>query len=120
MDKVREWGRAWEQLNRDKYAARAAHRRALKQDMSEFDRFVFVHAVELCTLRHAVTGGFWHVDHVTPIAWGGTHAAENLQVVPAHWNLAKRDRHNEYYFQRSSGAPLEVPTPPHAQSKGTQ
>lgn len=95
---VRAWGRAWAQLNKEKYAARAEHRRKLKSHMSEFDRFVMREAAKLCGLRQAVTRIEWQIDHVVPLAKGGTHAADNLQVVPAAWNAAKRDRHCGKYF----------------------
>lgn len=95
---VQAWGRAWAQLNKEKYAARAEHRRKLKAHMSEFDRFVMHEAAKLCILRQAVTRIAWQIDHVIPLAKGGDHAAENLQVVPATWNAAKRDRHCSRYF----------------------
>ena len=34
----------------------------------------------------------FHVDHITPIAKGGHDIWENMQVVTAHYNLAKQDR----------------------------
>lgn len=97
-DQVRAWGRAWAQLNKEKYAKRAEHRRRLKCDMSELDRFVMQEAASLCGLRNASTGFDWQIDHITPLSKGGTHAADNLQVVPAKWNAAKRDHHCEKYF----------------------
>jgi hypothetical protein len=39
--------------------------------------------------------GGWSVDHTTPLAKGGTHHEENLQVVPSAWNCRKGDRHRE-------------------------
>lgn len=98
MDAVRSWGRAWAQLNKEKYSSRAEHRRKLKEKMSEFDRFVMQEASALCVTREKVTGVNWQIDHITPLSKGGTHAAENLQVVPAAWNAAKRDHHCEKYF----------------------
>jgi 5-methylcytosine-specific restriction endonuclease McrA len=95
---VRAWGRAWAQLNKEKYAKRAEHRRRLKDSMSEFDRFVMHEAAVLCGLRGDVTKIDWQIDHIVPLSKGGTHAAENLQVVPAVWNAAKRDHHCEKYF----------------------
>jgi len=95
---VRAWGRAWAQLNKEKYAKRAEHRRRLKDRMSEFDRFVMHEAAVLCGLRCDVTKIDWQIDHIVPLSKGGTHAAENLQVVPAAWNAAKRDHHCEKYF----------------------
>lgn len=97
-DQVRAWGRAWTQLNKEKYAARAEHRRNLKAHMSEFDKFVMQEAAKLCVLRQVTTRFAWQIDHVVPLAKGGTHAAENLQVVPAAWNAAKRDRNCDRYF----------------------
>lgn len=97
-ESVRAWGRAWAQLNKEKYEVRAEHRRKLKAHMSEFDRFVMQEAAKLCILRQAATQIAWQIDHVTPLAKGGNHAAENLQVVPATWNAAKRDRHCGRYF----------------------
>lgn len=37
-----------------------------------------------------MTGEKWHVDHVVPLACGGWHHHENLQVIPARWNCQKR------------------------------
>ena len=36
----------------------------------------------------------FHVDHTVPISKGGTHSPENLQIVPAKWNLQKGNRHS--------------------------
>ena len=106
-NKVRAWGRAWCQLNKEKYALRAEHRRKLKIFMTELDVLAMKEAALLCELRGQVTGFLWQIDHITPLSKGGTHAAENLQVVPAKWNAAKRDRHSEKYFGWVSGAPTE-------------
>jgi 5-methylcytosine-specific restriction endonuclease McrA len=97
-EKVRAWGRVWSQLNKEKYAKRAEHRRRLKNRMSEFDRFVMHEAAFLCGLRRDATKINWQIDHIVPISKGGTHAAKNIQVVPAAWNAAKRDHHCKKYF----------------------
>jgi 5-methylcytosine-specific restriction endonuclease McrA len=36
----------------------------------------------------------FHVDHIIPVSKGGTHSPENLQIVPAKWNLQKGNRHS--------------------------
>ena len=36
----------------------------------------------------------FHVDHIVPVSKGGTHSPENLQIVPAKWNLQKGNRHS--------------------------
>ena len=34
-----------------------------------------------------------HVDHTTPLSMGGEHAPWNMEVVPASWNCAKKNKH---------------------------
>ena len=40
----------------------------------------------------------WAVDHIVPLNKGGLHKLSNLQVVPATWNSAKRDRNCDTYW----------------------
>ena len=47
---------------------------------------------KIYALRDALTaqsGLVFHVDHIIPISKGGSHTWENLQVVPAFYNLSK-------------------------------
>jgi len=37
----------------------------------------------------------FHVDHIIPVSRGGLHTPDNLQVVPAKWNLRKNNRNTE-------------------------
>ena len=37
-----------------------------------------------------------HVDHIKPLAKGGQHTADNLQIVPADLNLRKNDKEGKY------------------------
>ena len=37
----------------------------------------------------------FQVDHTTPLSRGGKHEPNNLQVVPATWNLRKNNRNTE-------------------------
>jgi 5-methylcytosine-specific restriction endonuclease McrA len=39
-------------------------------------------------------GVTFHVDHVVPISKGGQHTPDNLQIVPAKWNLQKSNKNN--------------------------
>jgi len=88
----------WAGANKPYFAAARAIRRALFREATDFDRFVFIEAAELAALRKRVTGGVWHVDHITPVSRGGTSTATNLQVVPASWNWKKSNKHTERFF----------------------
>ena len=45
--------------------------------------------------RNSATTIEWQVDHIVPIAVGGLHIPENLQVVPKAWNTSKRHLNSE-------------------------
>ena len=44
------------------------------------------------------TGYDWHVDHIVPLSNGGLHTLNNLQVVPATWNLEKNNKNCDRYW----------------------
>jgi len=46
----------------------------------------------------------FHVDHVTPLSKGGKHIPENLQIVPAKWNLSKSNNNNDRFPYNTSTA----------------
>lgn len=64
----------------------------------ELSLFVLSEAYKLAKQRRAATGKFWEVDHVIPVAHGGTNRYDNLQVVPKSWNRQKSHRNTEKYF----------------------
>lgn len=80
-----------------------AHRRRLKIQKhvsTELDNFVFEEAIKLRELRNKSTNVLWHVDHIVPINHkeaSGLHNAYNIQVVPAEWNLKKKNRNMEVF-----------------------
>ena len=82
--------------NKDKVAAFAAERRALKFRatirLTELDKFVIDEMYNLAQLRTEQTGFEWHVDHIVPLTKGGLHKPTNLQVVPGTWNLSKHNK----------------------------
>lgn len=79
-------------------AIRNKKRRHLLKGLDEFDKFVLQEAHYLRMARDKTTGFEWHVDHIIPVKHGGTSKYNNLQVVPAIWNLRKQARHSERYF----------------------
>ena len=74
-------------------------------ELSELDLFVQKEATNLCKLRELSTGIKWHVDHIVPLNYKeacGLHNAFNLQVVPALWNIRKKNRNMDTYFNNWS------------------
>lgn len=59
---------------------------------SEDDLWVIEEASALARLREQMLGGAWHVDHVIPLKGrvvSGFHLPDNIQVVPAEYNIQK-------------------------------
>lgn len=88
----------WAEQNKDYYTADRAYRRAIERNLDEFGKFVLREAVALSRIREQFTGFKWHVDHVVPITKGGTSNPDNIQVVPATWNIRKGNKHMQRYF----------------------
>ena len=92
----------WRAENKNKINAGASNRRAkmfgatiymTKEDKAKI--------AELYTIAKDATKLFgydWAVDHIVPLNKGGLHKLTNLQVVPAIWNSAKRDRNCDTYW----------------------
>lgn len=69
--------------------------------ISELDEFVISEAIKLRVLREKHLGIKWHVDHIVPINAKnacGLHNANNIQVVPARWNMQKCNRTMDTFF----------------------
>lgn len=88
----------WARANTAYRHAQTLKRRAEAHTLSAFDFWVLQEAILLARQREAVVGGKWHVDHVQPVAKGGTSEHHNIQVVPALWNRRKSDKHAKRLF----------------------
>ena len=98
--KTAHYNRHYRELNRESCMARNKARRAAKANAipkwyGELDTLVMEEAYSLCLIRTAETGINWHMDHMIPLradAVCGLHVWNNIQVIPARMNLAKRNR----------------------------
>jgi hypothetical protein len=63
--------------------------------LTELDKFVIEEIYNLAKVRTEQIGFDWHVDHIKPLSKGGLHKPTNLQVVPATWNLQKKNNNEE-------------------------
>lgn len=88
--------------NRDIKAAKDARRRARKKKAS-----VYLNKREEQIIKQIYSyrirlenklGIKFHVDHIIPLSKGGLHHPLNLQVVPAVWNMRKKNTHTERWL----------------------
>jgi len=86
-EKKRALSAKWAKDNPGKHNAKGAKRRALvkKQTPSWYDH-------QMVTEIYEVASEFgYHVDHIVPLAKGGLHSHENLQLLTPAENLSKSD-----------------------------
>lgn len=85
-----------------KRSLRYQHKRRRQEVVqTEFDQFVMDEAMELRLMRQNQVGGEWHIDHTVPLNHPkacGLHNGFNIQVVPAYWNIQKRNHHMRRFF----------------------
>jgi hypothetical protein len=75
----------------DPYSSRARTMRAEELLTHAGDPAIAAVYAQVPALEEAL-GIKLHVDHVLPLARGGSHTASNLQIIPAHVNLKKNDK----------------------------
>jgi hypothetical protein len=84
--------REWKRQNRARVYEACARRRALKR-ATAVERVDFAAVVAawdgLCGICGEVVDGQYHFDHRVPLAAGGTHTADNIQIAHPLCNLKK-------------------------------
>ena len=91
---------AWRDENRGAYNALCARTREVRslrvpKWLSDDCHWLIKEIYDLAELRTNLFGFPWHVDHVIPLQGkkvSGLHVPWNLQVVPATYNLRKKNR----------------------------
>jgi ribosomal protein L37AE/L43A len=84
----------WASENRDKKNAAESRRRArkLEQTPSDASEKKIAWFFQVATNLTEATGEPWHVDHIQPLAHGGLHHENNLQVLSGSENMQKGDK----------------------------
>jgi hypothetical protein len=86
-EKVKQWKAKDRAEHKNRINADNAKRRAqLKTELTP--EIIQMYALRDFYIAMSL-GESFHVDHITPLAKGGIHSADNLQVIPAIDNLRK-------------------------------
>lgn len=97
-DRMRELLRAWKKANPEK---RRRHRNSAESNKR---RRKYLRELQggKCAICAQKLGADVHIDHIVPLAAGGSNRRSNLQLVHPACNYAKRD-HDPIDFSRSLG-----------------
>jgi hypothetical protein len=99
--------RMYRQTNKGKINALvAARKQHIKQRTPSWvgkkEMWLIKEIYDLASLRTKMTGRQWHVDHIVPLQGkvvSGLHIPENMQVIPAIINIAKKNKFEIEYGQ---------------------
>tara|TARA_R110000764_G_scaffold37623_1_gene83607 strand:+ start:20 stop:535 length:516 start_codon:yes stop_codon:yes gene_type:complete len=98
-EKRKVYIKAYNEANRGKLNAYAKTYQANKQKnnciISSEDKQMARWVYTMSSKLSKTTDIEWNVDHIKPLSKGGTHSLDNLQIVPATWNLQKNNTHEE-------------------------
>jgi hypothetical protein len=92
-EKHNEYNKIYYTNNKEKFFNNNAKRRAIKQDQLHPDRDAIIEQNLYITARKLFneTGVKYHVDHIWPLAKGGPHHHDNLQVITSDINNSKNN-----------------------------
>lgn len=79
----------WKKDNKGKVNADTAKRRATKLNQTPILLQEEKYQIEMIYKKAQELGKNWHVDHIRPLAKGGLHHPDNLQIAAKKYNLEK-------------------------------
>ena len=101
-EKIAKYRKVYGKENKEKIASHNVKRRELQINleaiMTKEEVENYKNLVKIRDEATALFGYQWHIDHTTPLSQGGTNAIDNLEVVPASWNLEKNNRHSQSFW----------------------
>lgn len=92
--------KAYYEANREKELARKKARQVSKAAMRPIVNRLMVQQRGKCAVCHADILANFHVDHILPLALGGTHDEKNLQLLCPSCNLKKHAKHPVEFMQQ--------------------
>jgi hypothetical protein len=106
-EKVKEHNRTWPKLNPDKKRSKDHRRRAQKlqsgESFSASDiREILAAQKHKCAYCSKSIRKKYHIDHITPLAKGGSNGRKNIQLTCVDCNLEKWS-HDPLVFARKKG-----------------
>lgn len=103
-EKRRAIGRAWASRNRDSAKENTAKRRAVIKSSGVLSKGIVKRLYEiqkgLCVCCKNKLGEKYHLDHIIPLAKGGTNTDNNVQLLTSECNLKKGAKHPVDYMQQ--------------------
>lgn len=109
--KFRERDRAglqlWRENNRESVRVHNAHRLLRKKNAEGFYKKEDINRILVaqnfkCTACKKDISDAYHVDHIMPLALGGTNWPDNLQCLCPRCNCSKKDLHPDKWLERIS------------------
>jgi 5-methylcytosine-specific restriction endonuclease McrA len=92
-EKAERWQtRSQRSTHQSKATERQSIRNRGRQNESEETQAIYKQAARL---NNILQGNVFHVDHTIPLSRGGKHEPNNLQIVPASWNLSKNNNNSK-------------------------
>lgn len=104
-DKCREKSRSWAKRNQERRRIVQQNRLARKRiNGGELSKDIVARLYELqrgrCACCKRPLGDNCHLDHIMPIALGGAHTDDNVQLLRAECNVKKGAKHPVEFMQR--------------------